>query len=98
MSELTRKWLPRDAAGKMEFPAANGPIKSMVGSSGRQRVQESCFEKSMVWVPPRSFLNLFSEIAVPIFQQIKVLHSQNQKLRYARDLLMPRLMDGTITV
>ncbi len=26
-----RKWLPRDAAGKMQFPPENGAIKSMVG-------------------------------------------------------------------
>jgi type I restriction enzyme S subunit len=71
-------------------------IKSMIGSSGRQRVQESCFEKFMVSIPPRSLLDLFSESAEPIFQQIKVLHAQNQKLRAARDLLLPRLMSGEI--
>ena len=73
-------------------------VKSMVGSSGRQRVQESCFEKFMVWIPPHSLLNLFSEFAEPVFQQIKVLHAQNQKLRAARDLLLPRLMSGEIAV
>jgi type I restriction enzyme S subunit len=73
-------------------------VKSMVGSSGRQRVQESCFEKFMIWIPPHSLLNLFSEFAEPVFQQIKVLHAQNQKLRAARDLLLPRLMSGEIAV
>ena len=73
-------------------------IKSMVGSSGRQRVQESCFEKFMVLVPPKSLLEVFNQTAVPIFQQIKVLHSQSQKLRIARDLLLPRLMSGEIAV
>ena len=73
-------------------------IKSMIGSSGRQRVQESCFEKFMVLIPPRPLLDLFSESAEPIFQQIKVLHAQNQKLRAARDLLLPRLMNGEIAV
>lgn len=33
-----------------------------------------------------------------MFQQIKVLHSQNQKLRTARDLLLPRLMSGEIAM
>jgi type I restriction enzyme S subunit len=70
----------------------------MVGSSGRQRVQESCFEKFMVYVPPRPLLSLFSGAAEPVFQQIKVLHAQNQKLRTARDLLLPRLMSGEISV
>ncbi len=73
-------------------------IKSMVGSSGRQRVQESCFEKFMIYVPPPSLLRLFSEFAGPAFEQIKNLASQNQKLRAARDLLLPRLMSGGIVV
>jgi type I restriction enzyme S subunit len=73
-------------------------IKSMIGSSGRQRVQESCFEKFMVLIPPCSLLDLFNESAEPIFQQIKVLHAQTQKLRAARDLLLPRLMSGEIQV
>ena len=71
-------------------------IKSMVGSSGRQRVQESCFEKFMVYVPPASLLRLFSEFTEPAFEQIKILASQNQKLRAARDLLLPRLMSGEL--
>lgn len=73
-------------------------IKSMVGSSGRQRVQESCFEKFQVLVPPSLLLNLFTETARPIFNQIHNLHRQNQKLRTARDLLLPRLMSGEIEV
>lgn len=73
-------------------------IKSMVGSSGRQRVQESCFDKLKVFVPPSSLLQLFNEFAEPAFEQIKNLHTQNQKLRTARDLLLPRLMSGEITV
>ena len=71
-------------------------IKSMIGSSGRQRVQESCFEKFMVWVPTNAILIAFSENVEPLFRQIKVLHEQNQKLREARDLLLPRLMNGEI--
>ena len=72
-------------------------IKSMVGSSGRQRVQESCFQEFLVLVPSRRVLTLFAESVEPLFQQIKVLHLQNQKLRAARDLL-PRLMSGEVAV
>jgi type I restriction enzyme, S subunit len=73
-------------------------IKSMIGSSGRQRVQESCFEKFLVLVPSATLLNVFNEIVRPMFRQIKNLHSQNQKLRAAGDLLLPRLMSGEIAV
>ena len=73
-------------------------IKSMVGSSGRQRVQESCFEKFLVLIPPGTMLALFTDSVRPQFRQIKVLHAQNQKLRAARDLLLPRLISGEIAV
>lgn len=73
-------------------------IKSMVGSSGRQRVQESCFNKFLVYVPPASLLRLFSEFTEPAFEQIKNLNAQTQRLRAARDLLLPRLMSGEIAV
>jgi type I restriction enzyme, S subunit len=73
-------------------------IKSMVGSSGRQRVQESCFDKFLVLVPPSTLLSLFTEFVRPMFRQIKVIHAQNQKLRAARDLLLPRLMSGEVAV
>lgn len=73
-------------------------IKSMIGASGRQRVQESCFEKFFVLVPTSTLLTLFTNFARPQFREIKLLHAQNQKLRAARDLLLPRLMSGEITV
>jgi len=34
----------------------------------------------------------------PIDEQLRVLHLQKQKLRAARDLLLPRLMSGEIAV
>jgi type I restriction enzyme S subunit len=70
----------------------------MVGSSGRQRVQESCFEKFLTLVPPSTLLKVFTEVAKPTFRQIRLLHVQNGKLRMARDLLLPRLMSGEIAV
>lgn len=72
-------------------------IKSMIGASGRQRVQESCFKKFMLYVPPPLILELFSDFSQPAFNKIKNLNAQNQKLRAARDLLLPRLMTGELT-
>jgi len=65
---------------------------------GKTRVQESCFEKFMGWLPLPELLKLFSEFTGLSFHQIKVLHCENQKLRSARDLLLPRLMSGEIAV
>lgn len=45
-----------------------------------------------------ALINTFEEFAEPIFQQINVLLEMNQKLRAARDLLLPKLMSGEIAV
>lgn len=73
-------------------------IKSMVGSSGRQRVHTSCFEKFMLCLPPRLLLSHFDEAVKDCYQQIANLTRQNQKLSTARDLLLPKLMSGEIVV
>lgn len=73
-------------------------IRSMIGSSGRQRVQPSCFDRYMVSVPPTLVSKLFDEAVEPMFEHINLLDQQNQKLARARDLLLPRLMSGEIVV
>lgn len=56
------------------------------------------FERAEVVVPSRRLLNAFDEIVEPTFWQVHNLRLQNQKLKAARDLLLPRLMSGEIIV
>ena len=51
-----------------------------------------------VLIPTSLLLRLFDEFAADVFAQIKNLDVQNQKLRAARDLLLPRLMSGEIVI
>jgi type I restriction enzyme S subunit len=51
-----------------------------------------------VIIPPVRLLAAFDEFAKPVFEQMSALTQQNQKLRAARDLLLPRLMSGEIAV
>jgi type I restriction enzyme S subunit len=51
-----------------------------------------------VVVPPADLRSAFQQIADPIFEQIFVLRAQMEKLRTARDLLLPRLMSGELVV
>ena len=71
-------------------------IKSMSGASGRQRVQEQCFDDFQIAQPPRALLDRFSAIVAPGFRLIFKLHSQIQNLRRTRDLLLPRLLSGQV--
>jgi len=73
-------------------------IKSMTGSSGRQRVQNSCFGKYAVPLPPNSILDEFVQVVQNNFDQIRNLMAQNAKLAQARDLLLPKLMSGELVV
>ncbi len=51
-----------------------------------------------ILIPSEKLLNLLNEYVEPIFIQITNLKLQNQKLKAARDLLLPRLMSGEIAV
>jgi type I restriction enzyme S subunit len=51
-----------------------------------------------VAVPPSGLLSPFNGIVESITEQLKTLTFQTQKLRAARDLLLPRLMSGEIAV
>lgn len=73
-------------------------IKSMTGATGRQRVQEQCFNDFQIAQSPRAILDRFSAIVTPSFSLIHKLHLQAQNLRRTRDLLLPRLLSGQINV
>ena len=49
-------------------------------------------------LPKYSPISAFCEKATEVLDQIRVLMRQNEKLRAARDLLLPRLMTGQIAV
>lgn len=80
------------------YPFRESAIKSMTGSSGRQRVQNSCFEKYRAPLPPSHILDEFVHIVQNNFDQIRNLMAQNVKLTQARDLLLPKLMSGELSV
>jgi type I restriction enzyme S subunit len=71
-------------------------IKSMSGATGRQRVQEKCFNDFQIALAPLAVLERFSAIVAPSFSLIYSLHQQIQNLRLTRDLLLPRLLSGQI--
>ncbi|HFD86104.1 MAG TPA: restriction endonuclease subunit S [Gammaproteobacteria bacterium] len=52
--------------------------------------------KSGFKIPPKSLLKLFEETVAPICDQLKTLAINNRKLSSARDLLLPRLMNGEL--
>lgn len=72
-------------------------IRSMVGSDGRQRVQSDALAKFEFAVPDPATVDAFERLADPYFRQIKLVSEQSRAAALARDTLLPRLMDGTLS-
>ena len=51
-----------------------------------------------ITLPTNALMRQFGDFAAELFQQRENLALQNQKLRTARDLLLPRLMSGELAV
>ena len=61
-------------------------------------VRPDDFERADVIVPTSQILALFHEKTEPIYSLISELENQNVYLSKARDLLLPRLMNGEVAV
>jgi len=70
----------------------------MVGASGRQRVKEDCFEFFLIKTPPRKILKDFVLITRPLFTEIKTVFQTNILIKQSRNLLLPRLISGKLSV
>ena len=73
-------------------------IKSMSGATGRQRVQEACFDKFLIAHPPVELLQTFQNVITPMSRLIYSLSLTNTNLRTTRDLLLSKLVSGEINV
>jgi type I restriction enzyme S subunit len=51
-----------------------------------------------ILIPNRKYFNLFNDFVQPMYNQISQLTKYNNKLQEARDILLPRLMNGEIAV
>jgi len=73
-------------------------IRSMVGSSGRQRVNASNLASFPLAQPDGSKLAAFGDAAHIAFDYMKSLGAESRTLTQLRDTLLPKLMSGEIRV
>ena len=73
-------------------------INSMAGADGRQRVKPDCFSAYFLAVPPKRLLERFTSIAKPCFDEIHNLNKKNKILRSQRDMILPKLISGNISI
>lgn len=56
------------------------------------------FERAEILVPRATLVGAFNEQSEPLLSQANMLRLQNRKLSAARDLLLPRLMNGEVAI
>ena len=67
-------------------------------SHGTKKLDTKVLASVPILVPSARIQEHFREIVDPLNAQWDVLHLQTDKLRTARDLLLPRLMSGEVAV
>jgi len=73
-------------------------IANMTGTSGRQRVPASCFDRFLVCIPTEDVARAFESLVHPIFHKTKSNDFQSRILRKLHNTLLPRLINGEIEV
>ena len=73
-------------------------IRSHAGGATYKEINKAKFKALQVVMPDRILLREFEEQTSVLHAQVRTLHTMNRKLAQARDLLLPRLMNGEIAV
>ncbi len=73
-------------------------IRSHAGGATYKEINKTKFKALSVIMPDSALLRKFEEHTSGLHEQVRTLHTMNQKLAQARDFLLPRLMNGEITV
>ena len=82
----------------VESQAYKDYVKSRVGGAAQPNANAQVLAAAELLVPSATIQREFRDFVEPLVNQREVLQHQNQKLRAARDLLLPRLMSGEIAV
>ena len=75
-----------------------GHLVNHATGAGYPAVRADDFERAIVLIPSDGVLRLFQNKSEPIYRFMYTLEKEIRSLSQARDLLLPRLMDGEITI
>ena len=77
---------------------AQQQVKNFASGAAQPNISPGQIEAIKLLLPSEKVLEDYLEFCEPMFKQKNSLLEQNQKLKQARDLLLPRLMSGEIAV
>ena len=71
-------------------------IIGLAGGTTYKEINKTTFRGMPIILPPKPLLEQFHEFAYLTFRQTRVLMKELKNLEYARDLLLPKLMNGEL--
>ncbi len=82
----------------MESDDYKNYVKSHVGGAAQPNANAQILSGARVLIPDKKIRDLFKSIIEPVYDQKEILQNMNETLKKARDILLPRLMNGGIAV
>tara|TARA_R100000935_G_C2841045_1_gene171020 strand:+ start:6909 stop:8084 length:1176 start_codon:yes stop_codon:yes gene_type:complete len=80
------------------FLMKNMDLKQFNGGASVPTLDRKVVHAASINLPSKLLISLFDEQVIMLFAQKKILENQIRKLNDARDILLPRLMNGEIAV
>lgn len=84
--------------GSLYFREQREHLIALAQGAAQTNISQQVIRSLPMRMPTPTLMTAFIESLSPAFEQLKVLKRQNERLRAARDLLLPRLMSGEIAV
>ncbi len=73
-------------------------LNNYAGGSAQPLLTQGWLKPLKIKYPKEELITKFDKLVEPMFREMKTLDNQNQLLKEARDILLPRLMTGMINV
>ena len=73
-------------------------ILARAGGTTYKEINKTTFRNMSIMIPPMLLLEQFEAFAYDVIKQVRILKKQENRLKQARDLLLPKLMNGEIAV
>jgi type I restriction enzyme S subunit len=89
---------PRYLFDQLGAPDTEGCIINRAKGSTMPNLSAGALKTVPILLPPKRIQDSYAEAVEPTNRLIETLAEQNQKLAQARDILLPRLMNGELAV
>jgi len=73
-------------------------ISNLQCGAAQPHVYPKHINRLQVLIPDNDIIQAFCKLVNPIFDEIRIIQKKNEKLIKQRDMLLPRLMGGKLSI